>query len=46
MAAGLTTEIAVHAPETDLIGVFAGEGGFEPRFYYLLCYWFFRLRPA
>jgi hypothetical protein len=30
VAAGLTTEIAVHAPETDLIGVVAGEGGFEP----------------
>jgi len=30
VAAGLTTDIAVHAPETDLIGVLAGEGGFEP----------------
>ncbi|HET9769822.1 MAG TPA: tyrosine protein kinase [Acidimicrobiia bacterium] len=32
MAAGLTTELAVHPPETDLIGVGAGsgEGGFEP----------------
>jgi hypothetical protein len=30
VAAGLTTEIAVHGPETDLIGVVAGEEGFEP----------------
>ncbi|MGH8992080.1 MAG: tyrosine protein kinase [Acidimicrobiia bacterium] len=28
--AGLSTGLSVHAPETDLIGVFAGDGAFEP----------------
>jgi hypothetical protein len=30
MAAGLTSGLSVHAPETDLIGVFTGDGAFEP----------------
>jgi len=30
MGTGLSTGLPVHAPETDLIGVNAGDGGFEP----------------
>jgi hypothetical protein len=30
MGTGLSTGLPVHGPETDLIGVFAGDGGFEP----------------